>query len=158
MINATRQTFMTPYDDAQTALVNLLQGATKKIRIADYSFNLEPVVQILIQKFQSGVDVQVVLDKSQSKGKTEVPEVTQLQQAGVPLAIGSSDKGKIMHLKVAIVDDSIVGSGSYNFTGTAELEDNFFDVEHSVERAQAFTDYWQKVHDWIAFPDARTKK
>lgn len=140
---------MTPYDDAQKALIDLLQSATKKIRIADYSFNLEPVVQVLIDKFKSGVDVAVVLDRSQSKGKTEIPEVEQLQQAGIPLVIGSSDKGKIMHLKVAIIDDSVVGSGSYNFTNSAELEDNFFDVEHSIERAKAFTDYWQKVHDYI---------
>ena len=150
MINATRQTFFTPYDDAQTPLLDLLQSATKKIRIADYSFNLEAVVQILIAKYKAGIDVSVVLDSSQAKGKSEVPEVTQLKHAGVPMVIGTSDKGKIMHLKVAIVDDAIVGSGSYNFTGTAELEDNFFDIEHSLERAAAFTTYWQRVHNYIA--------
>lgn len=150
MINATRQTFFTPYDDAQTPLITMLQSATKSIRIADYSFNLMPVVDILIAKFQAGVDVQLVLDSSQARGKSEVPEVTKLKEAGVPMVVGTSDKGKIMHLKVAIVDDAIVGSGSYNFTGTAELEDNFFDVEHSLERAAAFTAYWQRVHDYIA--------
>lgn len=150
MINATRQTFFTPYDDAQTPLINLLQSATKSIRIADYSFNLMPVVDILIEKYKAGVDVQLVLDSSQARGKSEVPEVTKLKEAGVPMVVGTSDKGKIMHLKVAIVDDAIVGSGSYNFTGTAELEDNFFDVEHSLERAAAFTAYWQRVSDYIA--------
>ena len=149
MIDGTRKTFLTPYDDAQAPLLALLNSATKKIRIADYSFNLEPVVQILIDKFKSGIDVSVVLDKSQAAGKSEVPEVQQLKDAGVPLAIGSSSKGKIMHLKVAIVDDQWVGSGSYNFTGTADLEDNFFDVESNPTRAQAFTDYWQRVHDYI---------
>lgn len=150
MINATRQTFFTPYDDAQTPLINMLQSATKSIRIADYSFNLMPVVDILIAKYKAGVDVQLVLDSSQARGKSEVPEVTKLKEACVPMVVGTSDKGKIMHLKVAIVDDAIVGSGSYNFTGTAELEDNFFDVEHSLERAAAFTAYWQRVHDYIA--------
>ena len=149
MIDLTRKLYLTPYDDAQAPLLELLNSAQKKIRLADYSFNLEPVVQILIEKYKSGVDVQLVLDKSQAGGKTEVPEITQLKEANVPMKIGSSSKGKIMHLKVVIVDDQIVGSGSYNFTGTADLEDNFFDVESNQERAQAFTNYWQKVHDFI---------
>jgi phosphatidylserine/phosphatidylglycerophosphate/cardiolipin synthase-like enzyme len=149
VIDSSRQSYFTPYDDAQTPLVALLQSATKKIRLADYSFNLEPVAQVLIAKHQAGLDVQVVLDKSQSAGSSEVPEVTQLKAAGVPLAIGGSDKGKIMHLKVTIIDDAIVASGSYNYTGTAELEDNFEDIERNVERAAAFTAYWQKVWDWI---------
>jgi len=150
MIDASRQTYFTPYDDAQTPLLNPINSATKKIRLADYSFNLNSVVQALIAKHQAGLDVSLVLDKSQAGGSTEVPEVNSLKLAGVPLVVGSSDKGKIMHLKVIIVDDATVGSGSYNFTGTADLEDNFFDVEHNVERAAAFTAYWQKVHDWIA--------
>lgn len=150
MINGSRVTYFVPYDDAQAPLLALLTQATKKIRIADYSFNLEPVVQILIEKHKAGVDVQLVLDKSQAGGSSEVPEVTQLKAAGVPMAVGGSDKGKIMHLKVAIVDDQWVGSGSYNFTGTADLEDNFFDIESNPTRAQAFTTYWQTVHDYIA--------
>ena len=150
MIDSTRKTYFTPYDDAQTPLIDLLNSATKKIRLADYSFNLEPVVQVLIAKHNAGIDVQLVLDKSQAAGKTEVPEIEQLKTANVPMVIGSSDKGKIMHLKVVVVDDEFVGSGSYNFTGTAELEDNFFDVEASQERAIAFTNYWQKVYDYIA--------
>lgn len=149
MIDSTRKTYFTPYDDAQTPLINLLNQAQTSIRVADYSFNLEPVVDALISAHQRGVDVAVVLDKSQSTGKTEIPAVTKLKAAGVPLVIGGSDKGKIMHLKVTIVDNHIVASGSYNYTGTAELEDNFEDIETSPERAQAFTDYWQKVHDYI---------
>lgn len=150
MIDTTRQTFFTPNDDAQTPLVNLLNSATKKIRLADYSFNLEPVVQVLIDKHQAGVDVQLVLDSSQAAGKSEVPEVEQLKAANVPMVIGTSSKGKIMHNKFVVVDDSVVASGSYNYTGTAELEDNFEDIEHSIERAQAFTAYWQTVYTYIA--------
>lgn len=150
MINASRVTYFTPYDDAQTPLIDLLNSATKKIRLADYSFNLAPVAQVLVDKFKAGVDVSVVLDKSQASGKTEIPEVTLLKDSGVPLVVGGSDKGKIMHLKICIIDDLVVASGSYNYTGTAELEDNFEDIEHSVERATAFTAYWQKVHDYIA--------
>jgi phosphatidylserine/phosphatidylglycerophosphate/cardiolipin synthase-like enzyme len=149
MINATRQTFFTPYDDAQAPLLSILQNAKKKIRLADYSFNLPQVAQVLIDKFTAGLDVALVLDSSQAGGKSEIPEVQMLKDAHVPLAIGSSAKGKIMHLKVVIIDDELVGSGSYNFTGTADLEDNFFDIEHNIERAQAFSAYWQRVHDHI---------
>lgn len=150
MIDVTRKTYFAPYDNAEQALLDLVTSATKKIRLADYSYNLENLTQLLIQKHQEGVDVALVLDKSQAAGNTEKPEVAQLEAAGVPLVIGtSSDHHKIMHSKFVVVDDTFVGSGSYNFTGTAEHEDNFLDVEHNLERAQAFTDTWQKMWDWI---------
>lgn len=149
MIDSTRKTYLTPYDDAQTPLVDLLLNAKKKIRMADYSYNLANLTAALIHAHQMGVDVSLVLDKSQAGGKTEVPEIAQLKAAGVPMVIGSSSKGKIMHCKFVVVDDTTTASGSYNYTGTAELEDNFEDIEVNPTRAAAFTAYWQRVYDFI---------
>jgi len=150
MIDNTRKTYFSPQDDTLQAFLAFMATATKKIRIADYSFNLKPLVEILIEKQKAGVDVQLVLDKSQSAGATEKPEVAALKKAKVPFVIGTSDKHKIMHNKFTIIDDQWVQSGSWNYTAAASDEDNFFDIEHSEERAAAFTTDWQKMFDWIS--------
>ncbi|HEY8999612.1 MAG TPA: phospholipase D-like domain-containing protein [Candidatus Saccharimonadales bacterium] len=149
MIDNTRKTYFSPQDDTLKAFLAFIGTAKKKIRIADYSFNLEPLVELLITKQKDGIDVQLVLDKSQSAGATEKPEVKQLTAAKIPFVLGTSDKHKIMHNKFTIIDDEWVQSGSWNYTNAASDEDNFFDIEHSPSRAQAFTADWQKMFDWI---------
>lgn len=150
MLDNTRKTYFSPQDDTLQAFLAFIKSAKKKIRIADYSFNLDPLVDLLIEKHKSGVDVQLVLDKSQSAGATEKPEVKKLQKAGVTFVLGTSDKHKIMHNKFTIVDDAWVQSGSWNYTNAASDEDNFFDIEHSPDRAKFFTTDWQKMFDWIS--------
>jgi len=149
MINATKLTYFCPEDDAESALIAQVQSAKKTIRLCDYSYNLENLTQDLISLHKAGVDVSLVLDSSQAKGSTEVPEVAQIKSAGIPVVIGESSDHKIVHSKYVVVDDIIVCSGSYNFTNVAGQEDNFMDVESSSDRATAFTNNWQQVHDWI---------
>jgi phosphatidylserine/phosphatidylglycerophosphate/cardiolipin synthase-like enzyme len=150
MLDNTRKTYFSPQDDTLQAFLNFIQTAQKKIRIADYSFNLKPLVELLIEKRKAGIDVQLVLDKSQSEGVTEKPEIKQLRAAKIPFVIGTSDKHQIMHNKFTIIDDSWVQSGSWNYTVAASDEDNFFDIEHSVDRAGFFTADWQRMFDWIS--------
>jgi phosphatidylserine/phosphatidylglycerophosphate/cardiolipin synthase-like enzyme len=149
MLDNTRKTYFSPDDDTIKAFLNFVQTANKKIRIADYSFNLEPLVQLLIQKQKAGVEVKLVLDKTQAAGPSERPIIEQLKAANILMMIGTSSLKKIMHNKFAIIDDEWVQSGSWNYTATAAKEDNFFDIEHSPDRAAKFTSYWQKMWDWI---------
>ena len=149
MIDATRKTYFSPEDDTTSAYLAFLRTATKKVRLADYSFNMDAIVELLIDLKNKGVDVQLVLDRSQAAGKTEKPEIAKLRAAGIDMVIGTSDKHKIMHNKFTVVDDEWVQSGSWNYTNAASDEDNFFDIEHSPTRAAQFTAYWQKMFDWI---------
>lgn len=156
MIDNTRKTYFSPDDDTVSAFLAFIQSAQHKIRIADYAFNLEPLVELLIEKHKQGVDVQLVLDKSESTMKSEAEAIKQLSDAGVMFVVGTSSKDhQIMHNKFAIVDDSWVQSGSWNYTNAAADEDNFFDIEHSTERARAFTADWQKMYDWIITNERR---
>ena len=157
MLDNTRKTYFSPQDDTLKAFLDFIGTAKKKIRIADYSFNLDPLVDLLIEKHKAGVDVMLVLDKSQSAGTTEKPEITKLREAKVPFVLGTSDKHKIMHNKFTILDDQWVQSGSWNYTNAASDEDNFFDIEHSVDRATFFTADWQKMYDWISKNEPQPK-
>lgn len=154
MIDNTRKTYFSPQDDTLQAFLDFISTAKHTIRIADYSFNLIPLVNLLIEKHENHVDVQLVLDKSQSTGTTEKPAIAKLKKAHIPFVVGTSDKHQIMHNKFTILDDAWVQSGSWNYTAAASDEDNFFDIEHSVERAQAFTNDWQKMFNWISKNEA----
>jgi len=149
MITISRQTYFSPTDNCDAAVLNAVRLATKSIRLCDYGYSLANLTQELISLFKGGVDVSMVLDSSQSTGSTEAPEVALLKASGIPLVIGESSDHKIVHSKYIVIDDETVVSGSYNFSNSAELEDNFVDIELSPERAANFTNNWQTVHDWI---------
>ncbi len=150
MIDATRKIYFSPDDDTVDAFLAFIKSATKKILIADYSFNLDPLVEVLMQKHQEGVDVQLVLDRSQAAGSTEKPEVAKLKAAGISYVVGTSDKHKIMHNKFTIIDDTVVQYGSWNYTKAASDENNFFVVENNSDIAAVFKNHWQEMWDWIS--------
>lgn len=121
--------FNSPEDNTLAEFLSLLEGATKSIHLADYSFNLPAVVDILIAKAKAGVDVKLVLDNSQSKGKTEVPEIITLKACPeVKLVIVESTLNAIMHNKSTVVDAHLTETGSWNYTGAASKENNNFFV------------------------------
>jgi phosphatidylserine/phosphatidylglycerophosphate/cardiolipin synthase-like enzyme len=121
--------FNSPEDNTQAEFLSLLEGATKSIHLADYSFNIPQVVDILVAKAKAGVDIKLVLDNSQSKGSTEVPQITTLKTTPeVHMVIVESDMSQIMHNKSTVVDGHITETGSWNYTTTASKENNNFFV------------------------------
>lgn len=151
MIDQTRKFYFSPDDTGLVQVItDFVKMATKQILVADYSFNLGPLVDVLIAKHNGGVEVRLVLDKSQAAGKSEIPEVQALKAAGVPMVVGTSDKHKIMHNKFMVIDGEWVEAGSLNYTGTAFLEDNFFFTEHNPEMAQQFAKIFSNIEAWIS--------
>jgi phosphatidylserine/phosphatidylglycerophosphate/cardiolipin synthase-like enzyme len=148
-IDSTTQVYFSPQDDTIAEFEKLLNSATKSIYLADYSFNMPQVVTILIDKMKAGLDVKLVLDRSQSAGKSEVPEINQLHAAGVPTVIVESSDHQIMHNKFTIIDGDICQAGSWNYTATAADENNFYFVFNSIDIAQVFekdfSDMWAGV-------------
>lgn len=149
MISRRCQFYFTPYDDAQSAFLAELSNAKKQIRIAIYSFNLPQAASVLIDKFKAGVDVALVMDSSQAAGPSERPEVAALAQAGIPLHIGNSVDHKILHDKFAVIDGRTFLEGSYNFTGTAQKENNVLHVHDDPEIAGMFLENWNRMRDYI---------
>src|SRR5579883_1487122 len=99
------RSYFSPQDDIQTEILKEVQAAKKSILLAIYAFHLPPLTNILIQKHKEGVNVQCVLDFSQSKGRAERTEVQKLFRAGVDVVIGTSPKAhQIMHEKGMCID------------------------------------------------------
>jgi phosphatidylserine/phosphatidylglycerophosphate/cardiolipin synthase-like enzyme len=140
-------TYFAPYDDVEQALVGLVNGATTSIHIDIYGLTYAPLMDALIAAHQRGVTVNVVADHSQAEGTAERPQLQRLVDAGIAVLVGTSSRGAIDHSKYVVVDISLVGFGSFNFSASAQLQDNTFSVRSDAGLVQAFLSNWTHVHD-----------
>lgn len=141
--------YASPDDDTITPFLKFIGSATKSIHIADYSFNMKELIPVLIGLRKEGIDIEVVLDKSQSSGASEAIDIQQLREAGISITIGTSDKHQIMHNKIAIIDGTRVLYGSWNFTDTAAREDNIYVIDSNTEVAVWAEQLFQNIKSWI---------
>jgi phosphatidylserine/phosphatidylglycerophosphate/cardiolipin synthase-like enzyme len=149
--NGETNTYFSPDDDTQQVVLNFAASSQKSILIAAYSFTCAPLADLLVQKHAAGLDVRLVLDKTEAGGKAEKIQLAKLAAAGIPFEIGTSQKHRAMHLKAMVVDRKSVLSGSYNFTTTARSENNTFDITtDDPARAARFVAIWQEIWDSMA--------
>ncbi len=107
-----------------------------------YSFTSAPIAKALVDAHKRGVDIKVILDKSQRTQKYSSADF--VQHAGIPTFIDA--KHAIAHDKIMVIDGEVVITGSFNFTKNAE-ENNAENllVIRSPELATKYTANW-KAH------------
>ncbi|TXH35338.1 MAG: phospholipase D family protein [Rhodospirillaceae bacterium] len=109
-------TCFTPGQDCTAKIVSTIAVAKDQIRVQAYSFTSAPIAKALAAAHRRGVDVQVILDKSQATAR--YTGATYLQNAGIPVSIDF--KVAIAHNKVMVIDGRTVITGSFNFTAAAQ--------------------------------------
>ncbi|MEK6970479.1 MAG: phospholipase D-like domain-containing protein [archaeon] len=97
-----------------------IEGSHSRVWVAMYSFTNESLAAALVQAHDRGVDVRVVVEKQQAGGSFSQHD--ELSAAGVPVRIDTNPS--LMHHKFAIVDDSLILTGSMNWTGNGVGENN----------------------------------
>jgi phosphatidylserine/phosphatidylglycerophosphate/cardiolipin synthase-like enzyme len=110
------EVYFSPKGGCAQAIVGNLNWAEKYVRVQAYSFTSKPIAEALIAAHKRGVDVKVLLDKSQPRARGG--KIDMLVDAGIPVMIDR--KHAIAHNKVMIIDGVTVLTGSFNFTSAAE--------------------------------------
>ena len=132
--------FFSPNGGCTDAVVSALREARKSVLVQAYSFTSAPIAKALVEAGKRGVDVQVILDKSQ---RTErYSGATFLANEGIPVFIDASHR--IAHNKVMVIDGQTVITGSFNFTKFAESgnAENVLLILHAPELAKRYGDNW----------------
>jgi phosphatidylserine/phosphatidylglycerophosphate/cardiolipin synthase-like enzyme len=106
----------TPGGDCTEAIVRALSDAKRTILVQAYSFTSVPIAKALLDAYKCGVQVQVILDKSQRTAKYSSADF--LANQGVPTMIEANHATS--HNKVIVIDGELVITGSFNFTKAAQ--------------------------------------
>lgn len=140
---ATIEVAFSPNMGATDLVVKAIGEAHRTIRVAAYSFTSKPIAQALLKAHKRGVDVKVVVDKSQAKAKYTSARF--LANVGIPTRI--DHRYAIMHSKFIVIDGVNVETGSFNFTLAAEHKnaENVLVLRNDAAVARKYTDAWTRL-------------
>lgn len=108
-----------PDGGAGRLIVHTINEARRSIRVQAYSFSSRPILRALLAAHRRGVQIQVIVDKSDLKARDSLG-VRKMLSAGIPVWVDMTPR--IAHNKVMIIDGQTVITGSYNFSWSASHE------------------------------------
>jgi phosphatidylserine/phosphatidylglycerophosphate/cardiolipin synthase-like enzyme len=131
----------TPGQDCTGFIVNQVNHAKGRVLVQAYGMTSEPIMQALAQAKRRGVDVRVLLDKTNEQERYSA--ATFLLNQGIAVLI--DDKVAIAHNKVMVIDDSDVVTGSFNFTKAAQERnaENVLIIANNPELARTYSENWR---------------
>ena len=122
-------------------IIRAIGEARRSVRVQAYSFTNADIAKALADAAKRGVEVRIVLDKSQETEK--YTSATFFANAGLPVRIDSDFA--IAHSKVMIIDEETLVTGSFNFTKAAEEKngENVLVIRGNRELAALYLQNWQ---------------
>ncbi len=131
----------TPRENCTDQIINAIDSSHKSVLVQAYEFTSKPIAQSLIQAKERGVDIKVILDKSQTRSKYSVINI--LFEQGIQTWIDF--KPAIAHNKIIIIDNSKVITGSFNFTYVAESRniENLLIITGDLPLVEQYVENWK---------------
>jgi hypothetical protein len=115
------QVYFSPEDGVLVHVLSAVRGAKSSIHFLAYSFTSDDLGQQMLAAHTRGVAVAGVFETAQERSNTGT-EYTRLKNAGLDVRL-DGNPGQ-MHHKVIIIDRRLVIFGSYNFSASAEKEND----------------------------------
>ena len=133
--DTTLEIYFSPDDGVAARLVTLIQSAQESIYFMAYSFTSNDIGAAVLERAAAGVTVAGVMDEGQVNSG-QGSEFDPFRQAGLDVRLDGNPG--LMHHKVIIIDRSIVITGSYNFSASAEEvnDENLIVIYNPVIAAQ----------------------
>lgn len=134
--------YFSPEDGVAKYILAEIKRARKNIRFMAFSFTSADIADAMIERHAAGVDVQGVMERQNAGGLGAV--FNQLTDGGV--SVVEDGNCYILHHKVIIIDDRIVITGSYNFTKSAERDnDETLVIIADPQLAEQYRAEWMRV-------------
>lgn len=148
--------FFAGHDDVHAVLVDLVASARRSLVVALYGFDDDELAAAILAKLEDdGCFVQLTLDSSQAAGVHERKILAADKFPDNFVAIGRSEHGAIMHLKVMIIDGIDVVSGSTNWSASGETkQSNELRVTRDPIMAADYRAYLDTVHQHMLRPSS----
>ncbi len=133
-------------NDPKTVLLQAINEANNTLDIAIYNFEDREIAQAVLNARIRGVSVRIMTDASKAKKNDQAAILDEFTRNNIVVKINTSRK---MHLKMAIIDERLIVTGSYNFT-EASADENLEQLmtlsneELAQEWTGIFTDLWNR--------------
>lgn len=125
-------------------LIGVIDSAKTSLDIAIYSLTYPDIVSAIKRAKQRGVDVRIITDEIQSKGKSQIEALKILGSSKIPMK--QNKHSGLMHLKVTIADNKVVTTGSYNYSKAASTtNDEVLLVIRDETIAKSFEEQFQRM-------------
>ena len=119
-VEGSLQSHFSSQDGIEWVIEREIDAAGRRIDAAIYTFTSRPLAQALVDAHKRAVRVRILLDPSNASG--EYSKAAYLINNGVDVRV---ERGVgLMHHKFALVDDSIIITGSFNWTASAETDND----------------------------------
>ncbi len=135
------EVYFCPEDACSSQIIRQIDGAQSYVYVAMYSFTLDSIADALIRAKNRGVDVKVVMEKSQvGKGF----EYERLKSAGINVKLDKNPD--YMHNKFAIIDGKMITTGSFNWSKHADTKnDENLLIVYSQELARKYEEEFSEL-------------
>jgi len=142
------QVIFSSEDNALSNLIAVVNDAQRSIRFLAFSFTDYPLAQAMIDRSKAGVDVKGIFETFSSNGTRS--ELRTFWCAQVPAR--QDGNPSFLHDKIIIVDESIVITGSLNFSTNADEsnEENVVILDNPEIAAlylQEFDKLWNQANE-----------
>ena len=136
------EVYFAPEDGVAPRVVELIEDAQQSVAFLAFALTSEEIAGALEGKVAEGLEVRGVMDAGQSGNLGS--RYLELLEAGVEVRLdGNPDR---MHHKVIVIDGVLVITGSYNFSRSAETQnDENLIVLHDSAAAAAYLQEFERV-------------
>ena len=142
-VNGKRiESYFAPEDGVAAHILRVLRSARTSIRFMAFSFTRDDFAQVLIEKARAGVSVQGVFERRQIQAGSSAWD--ELNGKGLDVRLDGNRYNQ--HSKVFVIDSQTVVTGSFNFTQSADKQnDENVLIIHDAAIARAYEVEWEKV-------------